>query len=91
MQRGWIDPGHMYVVLVKHNIFYYICSFSFSVANILVSLLLQYSYNDILHVFQFIILAILATRMHLHLWEMNQDTCGFDTIECITMSDFAQA
>ncbi|KAG2075857.1 hypothetical protein BDR04DRAFT_802851 [Suillus decipiens] len=41
MQSWWIDPGHMYVVLVKHNIFYYICGFSFSVANILVSLLLQ--------------------------------------------------
>ncbi|KAG2069213.1 hypothetical protein BDR04DRAFT_711739 [Suillus decipiens] len=90
--QSWkINPSHLYVVLVKHNIFYYICGFLFSIANVFVSLLLDYSYNDILQVVQFIILAILATRMHLHLWHANRDAHSLDALVHIPMSDMAPA
>ncbi|KAG2069215.1 hypothetical protein BDR04DRAFT_711938 [Suillus decipiens] len=76
--QSWkINPSHLYIVLVKHNIFYYICGFLLSVANVLASLLLDYSYNDILQVLQFIILAVLATRMHLELWHVNRRAHNF--------------
>ncbi|KAG2357615.1 hypothetical protein BDR07DRAFT_1490498 [Suillus spraguei] len=87
MQSWQINSSHLYVVLVKHNIFYYICGFS----NILISLLLNYSYDDVLHVFQFMILAILATRMHLDLWQMNQNAYGSDAHAHIPVSDAAIA
>jgi hypothetical protein len=40
-----------------------------------------------LHDFQFVILAVLATRMHLHLWQMGQHGRESDTFVCIPMSD----
>ncbi|KAG2068167.1 hypothetical protein BDR04DRAFT_1158148 [Suillus decipiens] len=91
IQNWQIYPSHLYGVLVKHNIFYYICGFVFSVANILTSLLLHYSYNDILHIFQFMILAILATRMHLDLWQMNQRVHSSAVLARIRMSDIVSA
>ncbi|KAG2357617.1 hypothetical protein BDR07DRAFT_1612419 [Suillus spraguei] len=91
IQNWQIYPSHLYGALVKHNIFYYMCGFAFSVANILTSLLLHYSYNDILHIFQFMILAMLATRMHLYLWQMNQRACGSDVLARFRMSDIAPA
>ncbi|KAG2068166.1 hypothetical protein BDR04DRAFT_1143935 [Suillus decipiens] len=91
IQNWQMNSSHLYVVLVRHNIFYYICGFLFSVANILISLLLDYSYDDVLHVFQFMILAILATRMHLDLWQMNQHTHGSDALARIPVSDMAMA
>ncbi|KAG2368694.1 hypothetical protein BDR07DRAFT_1053556 [Suillus spraguei] len=87
--QSWQITSHLYSVLVKHNIFYYMCGFLFSVANIFVSVLLHYSYDDVLQVFQFMILAILATRMHLHLWQMNQQAHGSDALARIRMSDMA--
>ncbi|KAG2359704.1 hypothetical protein BDR07DRAFT_1462402 [Suillus spraguei] len=76
--QSWkTNPSHLYIALVKHNIFYYMCGFLLSVANILASLLLDYSYNDILQVLQFIILAVLATRMHLNLWHVNRHAYSF--------------
>ncbi|KAG1794602.1 uncharacterized protein HD556DRAFT_1474813 [Suillus plorans] len=72
MQNWRINSSHLYVVLVNHNIFYYACGFLFSVMNIITPLLLQDSYQTILNSVQFIMLAILATRMHLHLWQANQ-------------------
>ncbi|KAG2069058.1 hypothetical protein BDR04DRAFT_725822 [Suillus decipiens] len=89
IQSWQINPSHLYSVLVKHNVFYYMCGFLFSVANIFVSVLLHYSYDDVLQVFQFMILAILATRMHLHLWQMNQQAHGSDAPARIRMSDMA--
>ncbi|KAG2357611.1 hypothetical protein BDR07DRAFT_1419824 [Suillus spraguei] len=86
MQTWRIKSSSLYAVMVKHNIFYYTCGFLFSVANICTSLLLHYSYNSVLHDFQFVILAILATRMHLHLWQTNQHAHGFDTLARIPMS-----
>ncbi|KAG2139580.1 uncharacterized protein EDB93DRAFT_696118 [Suillus bovinus] len=76
MQDWRTNAGRLYVVLVNHNISYYACSFLFSVANIFASLLLQYSYHSVLYDFEFITLAILATRMHLHLWQTNRHPHG---------------
>ncbi|KAG2352897.1 hypothetical protein BDR07DRAFT_793191 [Suillus spraguei] len=68
IQNWQMSSSRLYISLVNHNISYYACGLLFSVTNIFTSLLLQYSYRTMLHDFQFIILAILATRMHLHLW-----------------------
>ncbi|KAG2139584.1 uncharacterized protein EDB93DRAFT_696502 [Suillus bovinus] len=83
------NRNRLYTVLVNHNIFYYTCGLLFSVANIFTSLLLHYSYHAILHDFQFIVLAILATRMHRHLWQMKHQTRGSDALMQIPMSDMS--
>ncbi|KAG1899715.1 uncharacterized protein F5891DRAFT_980945 [Suillus fuscotomentosus] len=70
------NPSHLYVVLVNHNISYYACGFLFSVTNVFTSLLLK-----------FIILAILATRMHLHLWQTDRHPHGSSTLASIPMSE----
>ncbi|KAG2072070.1 hypothetical protein BDR04DRAFT_1230762 [Suillus decipiens] len=87
--QSWrMNSGQLYVILVNHNIFYYACSLLFSVINIFTLMLLQYSYHSTLHNFQFVMLAILATRMHLHLWEMNQHGHG-DALVRTPMSDLS--
>ncbi|KAG1771860.1 hypothetical protein EV702DRAFT_632717 [Suillus placidus] len=91
IQNWWIDTKRLYVVLVKHNIFYYTCGLLFSVLNIFTMLLLHYSYHSMLHDSQFIILAILATRMHLHLWRMNRHAYGSGALAHIPMSDMSFA
>ncbi|KAG2114311.1 uncharacterized protein F5147DRAFT_650091 [Suillus discolor] len=83
------NPSRLYIVLLNHNIFYYTCGLLLSVANIFTSLLLHYSYHAILHDFQFIILAILATRMHRHLWQMKRQSHGSDAPMQIPMSDMS--
>lgn len=82
-------PTHLYVVLVNHNIFYYTCGLLISVTNILASLFLRYAYGNMLHHLQFAILAILATRLHLHLWRMNRHAHGSGALVHITMSDMS--
>jgi len=62
----------LYDVLLKHNIFYYVCGLFFSMVNVFTSLFLRYAYNAMFQDFQLIILAILATRMHLHLWHVDR-------------------
>ncbi|KAJ8588167.1 hypothetical protein M405DRAFT_820155 [Rhizopogon salebrosus TDB-379] len=62
----------LYTVLLKHNIFYYACGLFWSTVNVFTSIFLHYSYNSLFQDFQFVILAILATRMHLHLWHTDQ-------------------
>ncbi|KAG1814121.1 hypothetical protein EV424DRAFT_35008 [Suillus variegatus] len=90
VQNWRINSGRLYVVLVNHNISYYACGFLFSVTNIITSLLLQYSYQTILYSFQFIMLAILATRMYLHLWQVNQHPHGStSTLTHVPMSDIS--
>ncbi|KAG1771858.1 hypothetical protein EV702DRAFT_1135203 [Suillus placidus] len=90
--QSWrINTSRLYIVLVNHNIFYYTCGLLFSVANIYTSLLLHYSYHAILHDFQFMILAILATRMHRHLWQMKRQTHGSDALMQIPMCDMSPA
>ncbi|KAG2122388.1 hypothetical protein BD769DRAFT_1777196 [Suillus cothurnatus] len=79
--QSWrIDSSHLYVVLIRHNIFYYACGFSFSLVNIFTSLLLQDAYQNLFYEFQVTILAILATHMHLYLWQMNQPTYRSDAL-----------
>ncbi|KAG2367131.1 hypothetical protein BDR07DRAFT_1394448 [Suillus spraguei] len=88
--QSWrMDLGHLYDVLVNHNIFYYACGLLFSVINVCTLLLLQYSYHSMLHNFQFVMLAILATRMHLHLWQVNQHAYGPGVLVRTTMSDMS--
>jgi hypothetical protein len=63
----------------------------FSVTNIFAWLLLQYSYQSMLHVFQFMILAIRATRMHLHLWQMNRNAHRSGVLVYIPMTEMSSA
>jgi hypothetical protein len=37
--------------------------------------------------FQFVFLQILALRMHLHLWQIDQQTQNMDSLGCISLSD----
>ncbi|KAG1803261.1 hypothetical protein EV424DRAFT_333441 [Suillus variegatus] len=87
IQNWRTNPSHLYVVLVNHNISYYACGFLFSVTNVFTSLLLKYCYHTMFYNFQFIILAILATRMHLHLWQTDRHLHGSSTLASIPMSE----
>ncbi|KAG2114312.1 uncharacterized protein F5147DRAFT_678952 [Suillus discolor] len=66
------NESPLYVVLVNHNIYYYACGLLFSFTDMFTSLLLHYSYRSVWYHLQMVIIAILATRMHLHLWQVNQ-------------------
>ncbi|KAG0701883.1 hypothetical protein DFH29DRAFT_533952 [Suillus ampliporus] len=79
----------MYAVLVNHNAFYYACGLSFSTANVLTSMLLHYEYHAMLQDFQFVLLAILATRMHLHLWHIDRHAHSTDALVFIPMTDIS--
>ncbi|OJA13666.1 hypothetical protein AZE42_10833 [Rhizopogon vesiculosus] len=79
----------LYAVLLKHNIFYYACGLFFSAVNIPTSLLLQYAYQGMFQDFQIVILAILATRMHLHLWHLDQHF--HDSDQVLLLSDLSSA
>ncbi|OAX36805.1 hypothetical protein K503DRAFT_720759 [Rhizopogon vinicolor AM-OR11-026] len=81
----------LYTVLLRHNVFYYVCGLFFSVLNVITSLLLQYAYSGMFQDLQFIVLAILATRMHLHLWHIDQHLRGrgTDITIHIPMSDIS--
>ncbi|OAX38985.1 hypothetical protein K503DRAFT_119287 [Rhizopogon vinicolor AM-OR11-026] len=73
--RSWrTHPSRLYVVLLKHNVFYYACGLVFSALNVLTSLLLEYAYSGMFNDFQIVIHAILATRMHLRLWHENHQS-----------------
>ncbi|KAG2114265.1 uncharacterized protein F5147DRAFT_678730 [Suillus discolor] len=93
MQNWRINSGGLYVVLVNHNISYYACGLLFSVTNIITSLLLQYyAYQTILYSVQCIMLAILATCMHLHLWQVNQHPhSSTNTLVHVPISDISFA
>ncbi|KAG1840617.1 hypothetical protein F4604DRAFT_1961346 [Suillus subluteus] len=60
----------LYAMLVKHNIFYHVCGLLFSAVNVLLPMLLldMYSVYSSFEGLQVLFFAILATRMHLHLW-----------------------
>ncbi|KAG1719460.1 hypothetical protein EDB19DRAFT_699370 [Suillus lakei] len=80
--------GHLYAVLVKHNILYYACVLFLSAMNVLVPMLFSNSaYYTILEDLQAFILAILATRMHLHLWHIDRHMHGSDALVYISMTD----
>ncbi|KAG1839694.1 hypothetical protein C8R48DRAFT_781998 [Suillus tomentosus] len=83
------NPSHLYVVLVNHNIFYYACAFLFSTMNVFTLLLLQDSYQTVLNGFQFLTLAIVAARMHIHLWQTSQHLRGSSGLVHIPLSDMS--
>ncbi|KAG1794583.1 uncharacterized protein HD556DRAFT_1536076 [Suillus plorans] len=92
IQSSRTNPSHLYAVLLNHNISYYACSLLFSVTTVFILLLLQHTYQTILDSFQFTILATLATRMHLHLWQVNRHPHGSTSaLVHIPMSDISFA
>ncbi|KAG2102312.1 hypothetical protein BD769DRAFT_1696796 [Suillus cothurnatus] len=71
----------LYTVLVKHNIFYYVCGLFLSAMNALAqTLFFNITYRIVFECLKFLILAILATRMHLSLWQINQHVHGSDAL-----------
>ncbi|KAG0704052.1 hypothetical protein DFH29DRAFT_398442 [Suillus ampliporus] len=88
--QSWrISNGPLYAVLVKHNVFYYACAIDIMHT--------QYQYHAMFQDFQFIILAILALRMHLHLWQIERPEVlhGTDALvssfACIPLTDMSSA
>lgn len=76
----------LHAALVKHNISYYACGLFFSALNVLVPVLFPDSpYHSFLEDFEVFILAILATRMHLHLWHIDRNRNTFDGLNGISM------
>ncbi|KAG1728323.1 hypothetical protein EDB19DRAFT_1832778 [Suillus lakei] len=72
--QSWrLAKGHLYAVVVKHNIYYYACALLLSAVNVLLPILISDSiYDTLLEHLEIFILAILATRMHLHLWRIDR-------------------
>ncbi|KAG2114246.1 uncharacterized protein F5147DRAFT_20074 [Suillus discolor] len=90
--QSWRSSNsRIYAVLVKHNIFYYACGLFFSGVNVFTLLLFHYGYQAMFEDFQFVILTILATRMHLHLWHTDRHAHGSSAFVCIPMSDISSA
>ncbi|KAG1794628.1 uncharacterized protein HD556DRAFT_418850 [Suillus plorans] len=88
--QSWrTNSNRLYVVLVNHNIFYYACAFLFSTMNIFTSLLLQDTYRTVLNSFQFLTLAIVAARMHIHLWQTGQHLRGSSGLVHIPLTDMS--
>ncbi|KIK43167.1 hypothetical protein CY34DRAFT_725535 [Suillus luteus UH-Slu-Lm8-n1] len=86
--QGWrMANGRLYVVLVKNNLLYYLCGLFLSAVNVLASRYFPYQYHAIFQDFQFVFLQILALRMHLHLWQIDQQTQNMDSLVCISLSD----
>lgn len=82
----------LYTALVKHNIFYYVCGLLFSASNVLVPVIFPDSaYHAFLENFEIFILAILATRMHLCLWHIDNTVHDFNTLMWISMPDMSPA
>ncbi|KAG1737951.1 hypothetical protein EDB19DRAFT_917767 [Suillus lakei] len=75
--------GHLYAVVVKHNVYYYACGLLLSAVNVLVLKLISDSkYYSLLEDLQVLILAILATRMHLHLWHIDRHAHVSEAVHC---------
>ncbi|KAG1895638.1 uncharacterized protein F5891DRAFT_1281011 [Suillus fuscotomentosus] len=92
IQSWWRNTSRLYIVLMNHNILYYACVFLFSIMNIFTSLLLQETYQTVLDGIQFIALATVATRMHIHLWQTNQRSRGSTSdFVHIPLSDISSA
>ncbi|KAG1773233.1 hypothetical protein EV702DRAFT_581274 [Suillus placidus] len=82
----------LHAALLKHNIFYYACGLFFSALNVLVPLAFpDSSYHSFLEDLEVFILAILATRMHLHLWHIDNNRREFDTAMSIPMPNMLPA
>ncbi|KAG1786556.1 uncharacterized protein HD556DRAFT_1047752 [Suillus plorans] len=92
IQSWWSTKGPLQAILVKHNIFYYVCGLLLSAVNVLVPAAFPNSpYYTALENFQVCVLAILATRMHLHLWHLDQHMHNSDALIYICMSDMSPA
>ncbi|KAJ8590671.1 hypothetical protein M405DRAFT_815657 [Rhizopogon salebrosus TDB-379] len=61
----------------------------FSAINALTSLFLHYAYQGMFQDFQIVILAILATHMHLHLWHADRQLHSSDAFMPIPLSDMS--
>lgn len=81
----------LFGILLKHNIFYYACGLFCSAANILMSLLLHDAYNVMFEDVQIVILAMLATSMHLRLWHIDRHIHDSDGLMHIPLSDVSPA
>jgi hypothetical protein len=62
------------------------CALPTSVSRIPTDHTLKHTYS-----FEVCILSILATRMHIHLWHMDQHADGSDIVAWISMSDMSPA
>ncbi|KAG2078743.1 hypothetical protein BDR04DRAFT_331892 [Suillus decipiens] len=92
IQNWRSDKGPLYAILVKHNILYYACGLFLSVVNVLVPVLHSDATSYFLpELCQTFIIAILATRMHLQLWHMDQHVDGSNIVPCIPLSDMSLA
>ncbi|KAG2137027.1 hypothetical protein DEU56DRAFT_901470 [Suillus clintonianus] len=91
--QSWrLANGPLYVVLIKHNIFYYACGLLLSAVNVLMPVLSSNSaYHTLLEDLQFFLLAILATRMHMHLWQVDRHVHGSDALVWVSVSDTSLA
>lgn len=92
VQNWRVFNSPLYEVLVKHNIFYYACGLLLSALNILTLMLFsQTAYSLVCEVPQYFVLAILATRMHRNLWQIERKTHGSvtDTLMHISHISFA--
>ncbi|KAG1873967.1 hypothetical protein F4604DRAFT_763976 [Suillus subluteus] len=92
-QTWRISSGSMHAILVKHNIFYYACGLFLSAVNVLAPVMFSDSaYYALLGESQVYILAILSTRMHLHLWHIGQHAVyDPEDLVYISMSDMSSA
>ncbi|KAJ8590677.1 hypothetical protein M405DRAFT_932658 [Rhizopogon salebrosus TDB-379] len=84
-----VNRNPLYIVLLKHNIFYCACGLFFSAINALASLFLHYAYQGMFQDFQIVIVAILATHMHLHLWHADRQLHSSDAFMPIPLSDMS--
>ncbi|KAG1820340.1 uncharacterized protein BJ212DRAFT_1020492 [Suillus subaureus] len=89
LQTWRASNNHLSSVLLKHNIVYYACGFLCSMMNILASVLLHNAYKAMFQDFQFVILAILATHMHLQLWHKDRHQHSSNTVTLIPMSEMS--
>ncbi|KAG1728331.1 hypothetical protein EDB19DRAFT_164630 [Suillus lakei] len=91
--QNWRLTGcPLYAVLVKHNIFYYACGLLLSGLNVLVPMLFSNSaYHSFLEDLEVFILAILATRMHLHLWRIGRHAHDSEALLWISTSNLSPA
>ncbi|KAG2137025.1 hypothetical protein DEU56DRAFT_980757 [Suillus clintonianus] len=88
IQNWRMAKGPLHAILLKHSIFYYTCGLLLSAVNVLMPLLFSDSaYYFLLQESYIFIIAILATRMHLRLWHMDQHVDGSDGLVWISLFD----
>ncbi|KAG1850027.1 hypothetical protein C8R48DRAFT_727947 [Suillus tomentosus] len=92
VQTWRTSNSDIYAILVKHNIFYYACGLFLSAVNVLAPIIFSDAvYYSLLEDLEAFVLALLATRMHLHLWHIDRHTYSPEIFTCISMSDVSSA